>query len=271
MMKCFRAIAREAVRLGPICIAVGALFVMFAGAGLAAGDPAAISVAGRLRPPSDASLMGTDALGRDLASRVALGARRTALSALGAVAVAAALGAPLGLSAARKPTSGLLAGLLTSMIAFPGFLLVLLFAATFGPSSASITAALGIAAVPGTGRFVYDRARSVLSRPCVAAAVSCGAHPRWRWTRHVDPRRLPAFTVFLSGRVGTMILVVGALSFLGFGAQPPVPELGAVLAENRLHAAGAPWLVIFPGVALTLSSLAFHLLGDALHRLLERY
>lgn len=270
-MKGVRAIAREAARFGPICVAAGALLIVFAGTRLVVGDPSAISVAGRLSPPSDAHMMGTDALGRDLASRLILGARRTVASALGAVALAAVLGVPLGLAAARKPTPGPLAGLLTAMIAFPGFLLVLVFAATVGPSSAGTAAALGIAAIPGTGRFVYDRARSVLSRPFVEAAVSCGADPRWLLTRHVVPHLLPTFSIFLSGRIGTMILVVGALGFLGFGAQPPAPELGAVLAENRLYAADAPWLIVFPGVALTLSSLSFHVLGDALHRLLERY
>ncbi len=271
MTKHVRAIAIRASRLGPICVAAGAILAMFAGAWLVNGDPTTISVDERLLPPSDTHTLGTDALGRDLAGRVVLGAHRTVASALGAVALAATFGVPLGLSAARKSIPGLLAGLLTSALAFPGFLLVLVFAATFGPSQMSITAALGIAAIPGTGRFVYDRARGVLSRPFIDASVSCGADRQWLLTRHVVPHLLPSLSIFFSGRVGTMILVVGALSFLGFGAQPPAPELGAVLAEGRLYAADAPWLIIVPGVALTISSLTFHLLGDALHRLLERY
>ena len=129
-MRYVRTITRTAIRFGPIGIIVGAVLALFGAAPFIAGDPLAISALDRLAPPSERYVMGTDALGRDLASRIVWGARRTVASALAAVAVAAAVGVPVGLRAARRATPGLLAGLLGSALAFPGFLLVLLFAAT---------------------------------------------------------------------------------------------------------------------------------------------
>ncbi len=228
-----------------------------------AGDP--------LQPPSWAHPFGTDPLGRDLFSRVIYGTRLALGMAAGGVLLAGLIGVPLGLCAGYygRRVDYVLSRAAEVWMAFPGLLLALIIVARLGPSLTNTVFALGIVGVPSYFRLVRNATISAKHQLYIEAAQAVGL-PGWRiLIRHVLPNTAPSVIVLASMRMGMLLLAGGGLSFIGLGAQPPLPEWGALLAAGRDYMDTAPWLALFPGLFLTVTVVALNLLGDGLRDALD--
>ena len=219
-----------------------------------------------LAPPDSVHPFGTDLLGRDLLSRVLYGGRVAVAMAAGGVTLALVLGTPLGLLAGYngRRLDHLLSRVMEVWMAFPGLLLAIIIVARLGPSLVNTVLALGVVGAPGYFRLVRNMTLSARHAPHVEAARALGARNRRILLRHIAPSGLPALIVLATARMGALILAGGALSFIGLGAQPPLPEWGALLASGRDAMAIAPWLAILPGVCITLTVAGLNLMGDGL-------
>ena len=228
--------------------------------------PKQIGVGAPLLAPSWPHLFGTDALGRDLFSRVVYGAQVALCISTGGVAIAASLGVSLGLLAGYygRRLDQVLSRLVEIWLAFPGLLLALIIVARLGPSLANTLLALGIVGMPSYFRLVRAVTIQARHQAYVEAARAVGLPDHSVLLRHILPNAASGIVVLASMRMGMLLLAGGGLSFIGLGAQPPLPEWGAMLASGRDYMAVAPWLAVFPGLALTLSVIGFNLLGDGL-------
>jgi ABC-type dipeptide/oligopeptide/nickel transport system permease subunit len=233
---------------------------------LAPHPPDLVLADAKLSAPSAAHPFGTDNLGRDMLSRVLFGARIALGIALVGVAISAGLGIPLGLLAGYHGgwLDQILARAMDVWLAFPGLLLALVIVSRLGPSLENTIIALGIMAAPGFFRITRGATISARRQVYVEAAQAVGASERRIIARHILPNLASALIVLATMRASTMILAAGGLSFIGLGAQPPLPEWGALLASGRGYLDTAPWLAIFPGIAITLASAGLNLFGDGL-------
>lgn len=217
-------------------------------------------------PPSPEHWLGTDGSGRDLASRLIAGTRVTVLVVAGAAVVSGVIGLLLAIPAAlgHRAVRESLAILIDVLIAFPTLLLAIMLAAVFGSGIPIVIAAVGVGYGVSIGRVVRADLRQVASEDFVLAARAAGLS-RWRILRtHLLPNISPVFTVQLSLSMGLAILAEVGLSYLGFGAPPSVPSWGRMLAETQNYLSIHPEVVLWPGLAITITVLAFYLLGDAL-------
>ncbi|MBI5651145.1 MAG: ABC transporter permease [Chloroflexi bacterium] len=233
---------------------------------LAPHPPDLVLAGAKLSAPSFAHPFGTDNLGRDVLSRVLFGARIAIGIALVGVAISAGLGIPLGLIAGYRG-GWLDQGIARAMdvwLAFPGLLLALVIVARLGPSLENTIVALGVMTAPGFFRITRSATISARRAMYVQAAQAVGASELRIMARHILPNLASALIVLATLRASTMVLAAGGLSFIGLGAQPPLPEWGALLASGRGYLDTAPWLAIFPGACITLTSAGLNLLGDGL-------
>jgi ABC-type dipeptide/oligopeptide/nickel transport system permease subunit len=234
-------------------------------------DPVATAPADQLLPPSLAHPAGTDLFGRDVWSRLLWGGRLSLGAGVLVVALAALPGTLVGLLAgyAGGRLDSLLMRIVDVLLAFPSLLLALTLVALLGPGLVSAALAVGLAGIPRFARVVRAGALGMRSEPFIEAARAVGCRPGRILLRHVAPN-VQGIVIPLSAlELGYALLNIGALSFLGLGAQPPTPEWGAMLAEGRVLLRHAPWIVTAPGLAITLSVLAFNFLGDALRDALD--
>jgi peptide/nickel transport system permease protein len=155
------------------------------------------------------------------------------------------------------------------LLAFPSLLLALAIVAVLGPGLTSVTLAVGLAGIPRFARVVRAGAARVRAEPFIEAAEVVGSRPERILLRHIVPNIRGIFISLSSLELGYALLNIGALSFLGLGARPPIPEWGAMLAEGRALLRHAPWVATAPGLVITLCVLAFNLLGDALRDALD--
>ena len=224
-----------------------------------------------LRPPSAAHWFGTDQVGRDVFSRVLYGARISPLIAVAVLAIACAIGVPLGLAA------GYFGGWLDEVImrvtdiflAFPPLLLSLALAALLPTSLASVTVAIAVTWWPWYARLIRGQAASVAGRPYIESCRALGISRRRIIFRHILPNSVTPLIVQVSLDVGGVILTASALSFLGLGAQDPTPEWGLLVAEGQAYFTTDWWVVTWPGIAILVTAFAFNLLGDGLRDLLD--
>lgn len=225
----------------------------------------------RLRPPNPIHPFGTDALGRDMFSRVVHGARIAISMALLGVSVAGALGVPLGLLAGYYAgwLDQVLSRAIEVWLALPSLLLAIVIVARLGPSLTNTVVALGIVGVPSFFRLTRSATLSARGAIYVEAARALGASDRRILFRHVLPNVAPSLLVLATMRMGVLVLAGGGLSFIGLGAQPPHPEWGALLAAGRDYMDIAPWLAIYPGLCISLTVAGFNLLGDGLRDALD--
>ena len=264
------AIARERVALIGL-VMVGAyvaiaLFVSF----LPLRDPVLPSTQ-RLAAPSAEFLFGTDALGRDLLSRVLHGARLSIEVAVLSVAIATFVGGILGL------VSGYLGGIADLVIgrvmdvffAFPAILLALGIVAALGPDPRNVIVAIAVVYTPIFARVVRGPVLALKARDFVEAARAIGASQTRIVARHIVPNLLSTLIVQVSLALSWAVLTEGALSFLGLSAQPPAPSWGVMLNEGRQYLEFATHLAIFPGLAIMIAVLGFNLLGDGLRDALD--
>ncbi|MDG5776715.1 nickel transporter permease [Haloarculaceae archaeon H-GB2-1] len=234
-------------------------------------SPTETALAHVLHQPSLAHPLGTDALGRDLLTRMVYGARISLTIAALVIGVRLVLGTGVGVVAgyAGGWVDEAAMRLVDVLLAFPGIVLALVVAGLLGPS---LTNAMVALAVVGWGRYarvVRSEVISVKERGFVRAARMMGVSRPRTVARHVLPNVLGPVVVLATLDVGTVVLGAAGLSFLGLGAQPPTPEWGTMLASGRSHLQQAPWLINVPGVAIVVTVFGFNLLGDGLRDVLD--
>lgn len=238
---------------------------------ISAHDPLEGDFLAVLVPPGAEHPFGTDRLGRDVLARTVHGARYSLAIGLGSTVLAVAVGVLLGLVAGQRnrlANEGL-SRLFDVISSFPGVLLAMLVVVFLGPGLLNIAIAVGIAGVPKFGRVVRAQTQVVRQADYVTQACIYG---RGRWQvffRHLLPNVMVAVPVTATVHVGSAILAASGLSFLGLGPQPPTPEWGVMLAESRDVLRVAWWPGVFPGAAITLTVVAFTVLGQALQRRFE--
>jgi peptide/nickel transport system permease protein len=234
--------------------------------------PAAeIDVANKLKPPSATHWLGTDSLGRDIASLLIVGARASIAVGLIAVGIGISIGVALGLlAAARRGWVEELVMRLTDFgIAFPALLTEIMLTAIYGPGLVTSIVAIGLFNIPEFARLTRAAANAVWAREYVLAARACGKGA-WRISvEHVLPNIGAVLIVQATIRFAVAILAEAALSYLGLGTQPPTPSWGRMLNEGQSMMYQAPLLAVWPGLAIVLSVLGLNLMGDGLRDLLD--
>ena len=222
-------------------------------------------------PPSAKHWFGVDPLGRDIFSRLLMGARISLTAGFVSVAVGAVIGTLLGLVAGYYEGwwDRAIMRLCDVLFAFPGILLAIAVVAILGSGMANVIIAVSIFSIPTFARLVRGNTLAQKHLTYVEAARSIGAPDRTIVLRHIFPATISAVVVYFSMRIGTSIITAASLSFLGMGAQPPTPEWGAMLNEARSEMMTAPHVALFPAIAIFLTVLAFNLLGDGLRDALD--
>lgn len=234
-------------------------------------DPNVIQVSRRLAPPQWGYWLGTDQYGRDVFSRLLVGARTACGVGLVSVGIGLVGGTLLGAVGgwARGWVDEILTRLVDVLSAFPGLLLAVLIASVIGPGTASSMLAIGIASIPQFARLTRAHVLSLRSTPMVEAALAAGATP-WRILRHhLFPNILPILTVQATLSFAGALLADAALSYLGLGTQPPTPTWGRMLREAQSFVVLSPYPALFPGLAIALAVLGSNLLGDGLRDVLD--
>jgi peptide/nickel transport system permease protein len=238
---------------------------------LAPHDPDAIDAKRILAGPSLSHPFGSDALGRDVLSRVIFAFRVSLSVAIGSVVLAFAVGVPLGLLAGYhgRWIDSLIMRPIDMLLALPALLLAIVLIAIVGPGSLIALLAIAVIYIPILARVVRSSTLVVTAQTYVEGARARGASTRRILARHVLPNAIGPAIVQATVLMGFALQIEAALSFLGLGAQPPTPSLGVMLADGRDVLTLAPWVEIFPGLAIAVTVLAFNLLGDGLRRRLD--
>ncbi|WP_313891085.1 ABC transporter permease [Psychrobacillus sp.] len=224
-----------------------------------------------LSGPSKEYILGTDALGRDLLSRLIYGIQVTIKVASIAVGITFIAGTFIGLICAYVGgvVDNILMRIMDVLLALPSIVLALAIVAILGPSLNNAMIAIGIASIPGFARLTRGAALSVKSSGYVEASRSIGSSHAWILRRQFLPNVASTVLVYTTIFIGGAILDTAALSFIGLGAQPPTPEWGSMLNEGRNYIYQAWWLAIFPGIAITVVVFAVNYLGDALRDIFD--
>jgi peptide/nickel transport system permease protein len=257
-------------RIGLSIILIIVLLALFAPY-LTEFDPIKQNLRQRFQPPSATHWFGTDEFGRDLFTRVAYGARISLQVGLIVVLISVAGGTFLGLLAGyfRGWVDTILQQVMETWIAFPSLLLALAIFSAFEQSLGMLMIIVGIGGIPGDFRVVRGVTLSLQQSEFVEASKAMGARsPRLIW-KHVLPGVLPPLIVSATLSFPSAILATAALSFIGFGAQPPTPEWGAIIASGRAYLRTEWWIATLPGITLALTVLGLNLLGDGLRDLLD--
>lgn len=253
-----------------VVIAGLAVCALFANV-LAPYDPGFQNYSSVLQSPSLRHLLGTDEIGRDVLSRIIHGSRISISVGLVAVGIALAIGVTLGLGAAYLGgwLDDAAMRVMDAVAAFPALVLALGIAAVLGPGLLNVMVAIGVVYTPLFARLARAEALSVRERDFVLAARSVGTRPVPLITTHIWPNVTAPIIVLASLRVASAILTEAALSFLGVGVPLGTPSWGAMLRSSYQYTETAPWLAVFPGVAIFLTVLAINLFGDGLRSALD--
>lgn len=238
---------------------------------LAPAPPDSMQLLDRLQPPSAPHPFGTDAFGRDVLSRVLYGGRISLVIGILAVGIAALVGSTLGAIAgyAGRRVDQVIMRVMDALLAFPAVLLALAIVGTLGPGLLNLALAIAVTSVPSFARVARAATLSTKGLEFIQAAHALGVRDASVLGKHIVPNGFGPVLVVATVQISSAILAAASLSFLGLGVQPPTPEWGSMLAENRGHMQRAPWLVAFPGLAIMLTVMGFNLLGDALRDILD--
>ncbi|GAA3668225.1 ABC transporter permease [Arthrobacter ginkgonis] len=238
---------------------LGILLLAIAAPGLlAAYDPLEVSPGNTLQAPSLAHPFGTDYLGRDALSRVIHGTGRTIGASLVAVAIGLGAGSLLGLVAAYfgRWVDGVVSRIVDVLLSIPGLLLSMVIVVALGFGTLNAAIAVGIASVATFTRLMRSEVLTVRNLPFVESAHHIGAGSKTVLFRHVLPNSYSAVLSMTALQFGHSILWIAALSFLGYGAPPPQPEWGLLVAEGREYIVSSPWLTVLPGIVIVLTVLS---------------
>ena len=247
------------------------LTAVFAPVVTGGADPLKGSLNQALEAPSRAHIFGTDKMGRDIFTRVIYGARTSLSATFGVVALIFLVGTVAGV------ISGYFGGWIDAvimriadmMLAFPGLVLALAVAGIMGASSKNAIIAIVLVNWTKYARLARSLVLKIRDREYVSAAIVTGSKTGHMLLRYMLPNALPTLIITATTDVGGMMLELAALSFLGFGAKPPTPEWGYMLNEGRACMQSAPWMMIFPGLAIFLVVVVFNMLGDAIRDILD--
>jgi peptide/nickel transport system permease protein len=247
-----------------ICIAILAPWI-------STHDPLKIDIDHRASPPCKQFLFGTDDYGRDIYSRVLYGSRISILISVLSVLVATLCGVIIG------ATSGYYGGWVDNMImrfmdalmSFPAILLAIVIMAILGGHMLNVAAALGVVYIPRFARVVRGSVLSLKEKEFIEASRAMGNSDREIVFQHILPNCLAPLIIQATVSLAYAILAEASLSFLGLGAPPPAPSLGNMLTDSRNFMVDAPWMTVFPGIAITLAVVGFNLFGDGLRDVLD--
>jgi peptide/nickel transport system permease protein len=265
-----RLFKRKGAVVGLVVVATFILLAVFAPF-VAPYDPIATSWTLVRKAPSAQHWFGTDDLGRDILSRVMYGARASLLAGAISVGIALSIGVPLGLLSGYRGgfIDALISRITDAMLACPFLILAIALAAFLGPSLSDAMIAIGISATPIFIRLTRGQVLNVKVEDYVEAARAMG-NPRWRIALfHILPNILPALLVQATLSIAAAIIAEAALSFLGLGQQPPAPSWGSMLNAAQRFLTNAPWMAIWPGLAIFLVVLSLNLVGDGLRDALD--
>ena len=255
----------------------GALTALFLAAALLSyvwtpHDTEAMQIANRLQPPSAAHWLGTDHFGRDILSMIMVGARTSIAVALVAVGIGMGAGVPLGLAAAARPGGWLDEAIMRMndlVFAFPSLVIAILITAILGPGATNAIIAIGIFNIPVFARLSRGAALSLWKREFILAARVAGKTAPRISAEHILPNIANLLIVQGTIQFSLGILAEAGLSYVGLGAQPPIPSWGRMLADAQTMVALAPHVAIMPGLAIVLMVLGLNLLGDGLRDRLD--
>jgi peptide/nickel transport system permease protein len=263
----------ERERLGGIGILICLLLVLIAALAdiISPADPLQMRAGGALAAPGSSFPLGADPFGRDILSRLIHGARISLTVGLGATLLGTTIGAAVAL------ISGYLGGwvdmllqrIMDMMMAIPALILAMAMVAVLSPSLTNVIYAVAFALVPGTNRVMRAQVLSVKERDYILAARTQGAPVSRILVKHVLPNCMAPYLIIASAGMSTAILAEASLSFLGLGIPAPAPSWGSMLSTARDYVDIAPWIPIFPGLAISLAVFGFNLLGDALRDILD--
>lgn len=233
---------------------------------IAPNDPFAQSLARVLAKPSPDHPLGTDELGRDVLSRLLMGARVSLLAAVQGTAVALAIGVPLGLIAGffRGVVDRVIMIITDAVMSLPGLVLAMAIVAIWGPNLTNAMVAIGIVVSPQALRLVRSSVLQIREETYVEASRSIGTRTAGIIMRHVLPNAAGPLIVFTALLAGSVMLVEAGLSFIGLGVQPPEASWGSMLGTSFRYLSRAPELAIYPGLAIAITVLALNLIGDGL-------
>lgn len=229
-------------------------------------DPVGRNAAQRLMPPSAEFLMGTDALGRDVLTRILYGGQISLQVGFLSIIASALIGVPLGLLAgyAGGKVDNIIMRIMDLILAFPGLILIIWLVGMLGSNIYNVIFAIALFSLPTYSRLARGQTLSIYERDYVLAARCMGANPFRIMFLHIFPNIVSSLIVVLTLSVSDAIITGASLSFLGLGVRPPTPEWGAMLSDGRGYLRNAWWMSFFPGIIITLLVLALNLVGDAL-------
>jgi len=265
-----RLLARRTAVFGLLVVVLMGLAALMA-PWIAPFDPLATSFAMVRKAPDGANWFGTDEVGRDLLSRVIWGGRASLAAGVISVTIAVGVGVPLGMLAGYVggAVDAVASRITDAMLAIPFLILAIALAAFLGPSLGNAMIAIGITATPIFVRLSRGQVLAVRAEDYVEAARAVGNPPARILLRHILPNILPPVIVQATLAIAAAIIAEASLSFLGLGQQPPAPSWGSMLNTAQRFLTQAPWMAIFPGLAIFVTVLAFNLLGDGLRDALD--
>lgn len=251
-----------------VLIILMAVFAPFITGGV---DPLEGSMENALQAPCKEHIFGTDKMGRDIFTRVIYGARASLVSTFGVVLLIFLIGTAVGVIAGcfGGIVDAVLMRIADMMVAFPGLVLALAVAGIIGSSMKNAIIAITLVSWTKYARLARSLVLKIKDRDYVSAAIVSGSRRSHIIRAYMLPNALPILIITAATDVGSMMLELAALSFLGFGAKPPTPEWGYMLNEGRGLIQSAPWMMIFPGLAIFLVVVVFNMLGDSLRDIMD--
>lgn len=251
-----------------VCIILTAVFAPVVTRGV---DPLKGSLVDALLPPCKEHIFGTDKMGRDIFSRVIYGARASLSATFGVVALIFLVGTVTGVLAGYfgGVIDAVIMRIADMMLAFPGLVLALAVAGIMGASIKNAIIAIVVVSWTKYARLARSLVMKIRDRDYVSAAIVTGSKTPYMLFRYMLPNALPTLIITAATDIGSMMLELAAMSFLGFGAKPPAPEWGYMLNEGRACMQSDPWLMIFPGLAIFVVVVVFNMLGDSIRDILD--
>ena len=251
-----------------VCIILAAVFAPVVTRGV---DPLKGSLVDALLPPCKEHIFGTDKMGRDIFSRVIYGARASLSATFGVVTLIFLVGTVTGVLAGYfgGVIDAVIMRIADMMLAFPGLVLALAVAGIMGASIKNAIIAIVVVSWTKYARLARSLVMKIRDRDYVSAAIVTGSKTPYMLFRYMLPNALPTLIITAATDIGSMMLELAAMSFLGFGAKPPAPEWGYMLNEGRACMQSAPWLMIFPGLAIFVVVVVFNMLGDSIRDILD--